>query len=366
MQRLGRQVVQAPASGEEEAFDFDHFNAEKETFPYEDDSFDLVLCCEILEHLPEDPVNLLAESHRVLRKPSGRLLLTTPNAARTDNVIRLIRGRNVYEQISGYGVYGRHNREYTLEELGDLLTQCGYEVTSLFAADTQPGSERLARLTRLTPGTRQDRLFALARPLGEPRWRYPDWLFASKHALRRVARPDLVMGVNDDLQSFGFRELVKLHGRCGRWIGEDSATTVVSLVLAGREGGALRRRRCAPRAGRRIPPAHSGNRGEHRELDHSLQRRAVHPNGKGRRGQASRSSSRRRAYLEAGSGRGQRRLARVWGRDRARRDQRWSGGTLTGQGRSMPAEQLLEGRAASRVHRRCQGVRQARTPCSWS
>jgi SAM-dependent methyltransferase len=210
-------------SGEEEIFDFDHFNAKQETFPYDDESFDVVLCCEILEHLPKTPVNLLAETHQVLRKPSGVLPLTTPNAVRTDNLIRLIRGRNVYEQISGYGVYGRHNREYTLKELGDLLTQCGFEVLSLFAADTQPGSERLAKLTRLAPATREDRLFALARPVGEPRWRYPDWLYASKHALRRVVRPDLVMGLNDDLQAFGFHELLDRSGRCVRWTGPASA-----------------------------------------------------------------------------------------------------------------------------------------------
>lgn len=48
--------------------------------PFPDDSFDHVLCTEVLEHA-EDPVGLLAEIHRVLR-PGGTLALTVPFAAR--------------------------------------------------------------------------------------------------------------------------------------------------------------------------------------------------------------------------------------------------------------------------------------------
>lgn len=49
-----------------------------ETLPFADDSFDLVWCSEVIEHL-EDPAASLAELQRVT-KPGGELILTTPNS----------------------------------------------------------------------------------------------------------------------------------------------------------------------------------------------------------------------------------------------------------------------------------------------
>jgi SAM-dependent methyltransferase len=227
-----RQVVRGPVSGEEHVFEFDHFNVETERFPYPDNTFALVLCCEILEHLPNDPTHVLAEIHRVLQ-PGGRLLLTTPNAVRTDNLLHMLRGENVYEQLSGYGTYGRHNREYTVEELETFLTACGYDVEQLFALDIHPRPP-----DEPWPGDdierahRGDNLFAVATATGEPRWAYPDWLYSSKHALRRVVRPDLAMGFNDDLQSSGFHHLEVVDGRFIRWTG--AAPRASALVEATR------------------------------------------------------------------------------------------------------------------------------------
>ena len=48
--------------------------------PYEDSSFDYVLCTEVLEHVP-DPFAFLTDLHRVLRQ-GGTLILTVPWSAR--------------------------------------------------------------------------------------------------------------------------------------------------------------------------------------------------------------------------------------------------------------------------------------------
>lgn len=46
--------------------------------PFEDSSFDLIWCSEVIEHL-NDPTHFRAEAMRLL-KPGGKLVLTTPNS----------------------------------------------------------------------------------------------------------------------------------------------------------------------------------------------------------------------------------------------------------------------------------------------
>jgi len=50
-----------------------------QNLPFADDSFDVVVSCETIEHLP-DVKSAVREMHRVTR-PGGKLLLTTPNYA---------------------------------------------------------------------------------------------------------------------------------------------------------------------------------------------------------------------------------------------------------------------------------------------
>ncbi len=135
----GHDVTWTPPNAEArtEAFLYDHFNIERTRFPYESATFDVVLFCEILEHLLADPFAALREMHRVLR-PDGTLIVTTPNVARIENVARLFAGANIYDPYSGHGPYGRHNREYTMAELERLLTAAGFEIDTAFSADVHP------------------------------------------------------------------------------------------------------------------------------------------------------------------------------------------------------------------------------------
>ena len=59
-------------NGETFDCDVDHFDAERDIFPYADASFDTVLCCELIEHLSADPMHMMSEINRIL-KPGGHL-----------------------------------------------------------------------------------------------------------------------------------------------------------------------------------------------------------------------------------------------------------------------------------------------------
>ena len=177
-ERGGVHVVSNAAFQERHEFAYDHFNVEIEPFPYETGAFEFVLCCEILEHLTVNPRHCLREIRRVLR-PNGRLLLTTPNVLACQNFLKLAIGRNIYDAYSGYGAYGRHNREYAPQEVKRLLAHCGFVVETLRIKDIQPHAKWLVRLLkRLRPAWR-DNLFVLARASGEPSPGYPAWLYRS-------------------------------------------------------------------------------------------------------------------------------------------------------------------------------------------
>lgn len=150
-EREGKQRVKIHQTGETIEYAYKQFNIEDEIFPYRDDTFDVVLFCEIIEHLLSDPVHALLEIRRVL-KPGGVLVLTTPNVVRLDNVRKIIGGENVYDPYSGYGPYGRHNREYTQEELFSLLSANGFGVSTMFTADVNPGhTSSSVSLDRIAP-----------------------------------------------------------------------------------------------------------------------------------------------------------------------------------------------------------------------
>ena len=136
----------------------------------------MVLCCEILEHLAFDPARMVAEIHRVLR-PGGKLILTTPNAKRLENVLLLLRGHNIYEQYSGYGVYARHNREYTRWEVNRLLED-NHFASDVATRDAYPHGLLYRLMCRLGPlRRRRDNLFAVAEKRGETVLVRPDWLY---------------------------------------------------------------------------------------------------------------------------------------------------------------------------------------------
>ncbi|WP_160111816.1 methyltransferase domain-containing protein [Paraburkholderia piptadeniae] len=165
--------------------EYAHFNIEEDAFPFESESLGIVLFCEIIEHLLNDPIRVLREIKRIL-KPNGTLVLTTPNVARIENVARMIVGSNINDGYSAYGPYGRHNREYNKHELYTLLNYLGFTVDEIFSADVHLNQADAhldtALFGHLIDYRKHDLgqyIFIRARKTGPDGGKRPGWLYRS-------------------------------------------------------------------------------------------------------------------------------------------------------------------------------------------
>lgn len=110
-------------------------NIEAEPLPFEDQSFDVVMMCEVFEHLRINPVKTMREVHRLV-KPGGFLHLTTPNLLSLGGLHGLLikqRGtfataRDLYDELDHLNLYGfsGHVREYTRHEVEGFLRKVGF------------------------------------------------------------------------------------------------------------------------------------------------------------------------------------------------------------------------------------------------
>ncbi len=139
----------------------------------------------MIEHLLMDPLAALGEIHRVL-KPNGVLVVTTPNVCRLANVLAIVNGANIYDPYSGFGPYGRHNREYNRHELHRLLEYAGYDIDVSFTADGHawlvgnwPHHEDVESLVDFRREDLGQYLFVRARATRPPREGLPSFLYRS-------------------------------------------------------------------------------------------------------------------------------------------------------------------------------------------
>lgn len=178
------------AGGQTFDCEIDLFNAEKDPFPYPDGRFSTVLCCELIEHLTEDPMHMMSEVNRIL-KPGGHLVLTTPNIASLHGIAAIIEGYHpgiftAYIRPRADGeVEARHNREYTPKEIQRLLENSGFTVTLIetgpFRQTPRPEEAWVLSLLEqfeLPRDLRGEDIYVVGRKTGAVRQRYPDWLYS--------------------------------------------------------------------------------------------------------------------------------------------------------------------------------------------
>lgn len=140
------------------AIPFRQCNVEIEPLPYEDASFDGVVCCQVLEHFSHSHLPAVREMRRVLCE-GGLVEIDVPNAASFRNRSRMLRGKNITYDYAEHYLHAapvlykghsffpvRHNREFTRAELRLLLSEAGLrdiEVNYLKSRRHREGWERL-------------------------------------------------------------------------------------------------------------------------------------------------------------------------------------------------------------------------------
>ena len=98
--------------------------------------FDVLLFCEIIEHIPVSPKKQL-EIIKSYLKPNGFLIISTPNVANIYNIRRLIYSKNIFSSAEKLFVnpsqkndFHCHRREYTMSEILRYCNDCDLEIFS--------------------------------------------------------------------------------------------------------------------------------------------------------------------------------------------------------------------------------------------
>jgi SAM-dependent methyltransferase len=107
--------------------------------PFPDNSFDLVICWETMEHFNFNPVKFVRELHRVCA-PGAKVHVTVPNKTSFQALAGLLSRQKLPQSIKSYfdfenyqsdgktAFYGFHWREYTPEELSALFREAGFQI----------------------------------------------------------------------------------------------------------------------------------------------------------------------------------------------------------------------------------------------
>lgn len=126
--------------------------------PYETASFDVVIACEVIEHLNFNPLPVLDEINRVLKEKSF-LYIGMPNQASIFNRVKMLKGRSIHNAMDDYFkqldrtsnmIVGLHWREYTMDETVEIFKKMGFDVVEKYFYQPKEGrrSDPIRRLLK--------------------------------------------------------------------------------------------------------------------------------------------------------------------------------------------------------------------------
>jgi SAM-dependent methyltransferase len=155
---------------------------ENDAIPTDSNSYDLVLCFEVIEHMEIDPMFLMSEINRVL-KPDGLCFLSTPNSISARNVYKILHGYapHFFMKYSKGRRYHRHNLEYAPHQMHDLLRSSGFQMRKFWTRDTfeesLPDTMKFLEENGFKTEWRGDNMFAIGQKIGPVLERFPSSLY---------------------------------------------------------------------------------------------------------------------------------------------------------------------------------------------
>lgn len=166
----------------------DPCHIESERWPYESGSFDVLTCSEVIEHLREHPLFMMAEANRVLVE-GGQLIITTPNSSSYRAILEILQQSNPYlfSRYNADRVGMEHVKEYSVGELQLLYRVSGFEIVahttfSPYADDpTEADPEFLEFLRRygLVMEMSGSTHFIVGRKVGKPECEYCEPIYTT-------------------------------------------------------------------------------------------------------------------------------------------------------------------------------------------
>ncbi|HET9152799.1 MAG TPA: class I SAM-dependent methyltransferase [Solirubrobacterales bacterium] len=164
---LGVEVYEGPAAeAEAKGLEVARVDLEAGRLPWPDESVDVVVCNQVLEHLKNIWLPM-TEMYRLLR-PGGHAVLSVPNLASLHNRVQLALGR----QPTSIRIFGPHVRGFAFGEFCELVGRGGaYEVEQRLSVGFYPLPASQSRpLSKLWPGAGHTTI-VLARKTGaRPPW----------------------------------------------------------------------------------------------------------------------------------------------------------------------------------------------------
>ena len=136
-----------------------HCHVGRDPLPVPDGSVDAVGAFDVIEHLPDTPRPFVDALGATL-KPSGSLLLGTPNAVRLTVRMKMLLGFSNWPAVRDYLDVPKnflHHHEYTRDELRWLLQECGFPTVEVHLFEARLGQLKIASVKDLDTQHRKRR-----------------------------------------------------------------------------------------------------------------------------------------------------------------------------------------------------------------
>lgn len=99
----------------------------RDKLPVQDNSFDLILFNEVMEHFPLHPAFFVRQLIKKL-SDNGELFFSVPNFATSEKRLQFLFGKNPQDNMDDQFIYYAHHREPVMKECIELIEKCGGKI----------------------------------------------------------------------------------------------------------------------------------------------------------------------------------------------------------------------------------------------